>query len=98
MCGDGCNCSARGAHLTVIDGGKPAKLQPEHVRMDGSDLYNHLVAKSLLIYQNYEDEELSRERALGYLTAMEDMIKAAWGEENDLCHSIQKLIKDVEYN
>ncbi|KJS17234.1 MAG: hypothetical protein VR69_06025 [Peptococcaceae bacterium BRH_c4b] len=98
MCGNGCNCTPNGTHLKVLDGGKSLNISPDNAKMDSSNLYSHLVAKSMQIYQSFEEEELSQERALGYLTAMEDIIKAAWGENNSLCHSIKKLIKDVENN
>jgi hypothetical protein len=96
MCGNGCNCTANGTHLKVLDGGKSLNISPDNTKMDSSNLYSHLVSKSLLVYQGFEEDELSRERALGYLTAMEDTIKAAWGENNGLYHSIKMLIQDVE--
>lgn len=95
MCGDGCGCSS-GSHLRVIEGGKKSKENPEDRRMDGPELYAHLVSESLLTYQRFEDGELTKERTLGYLTAMEDLIRKAWGDSSELYHSVRKLINDVD--
>src|SRR5690554_2558995 len=89
---NGCGCSG-GANLTLIDGGK-GKEQCQHKKVE-IDAYGFLVQKSIQIYQQFEEGELSKERALGYLTAMEDIIKISWGGDN-LLLSVQKLIKEVE--